>query len=88
MWLILIVCIYPISAIPIRHENNLNYECETNLNCTDRLANSICLNKKCICQFGYKADRCILDEQSLRYRRQINYGKNKNKTKNFVSIEI
>jgi hypothetical protein len=65
MWLVLLLIIHCIFVTAVPHENILNYECETNSNCTNLIANSICFNKK-----------CILEKTDLRYRRQINYGKN------------
>ncbi|CAF2931482.1 unnamed protein product [Rotaria sp. Silwood2] len=74
MWFSLVLIIHCILTTTGQYENILDYECETNMNCTNRLANSICSNKKCICQLGYKLDGCVIERNELRYRRQINYG--------------
>jgi len=76
MWLDLLLIIHCIFATTIQYNNIFDYECATNSNCTNIVPNSICFNKKCICQFGYKSNGCILETNELRYRRQINYGKN------------
>jgi hypothetical protein len=75
MWLDLLLIIPCIFATVIQDNNSSHYECETNFNCTKILANSRCFNKKCICPFGYELNGCRLEENELRYRRQINYGK-------------
>ncbi|CAF0868953.1 unnamed protein product [Rotaria sordida] len=73
MWFSLILIIHCILITTGQYKSLFDYECETNLNCTNHLANSICFNKKCICQFGYKLGGCIVEKNELRYRRQINY---------------
>jgi len=79
MWFGLLLIIHCVFASTTQYNKILGYECETNSNCTNLVPNSICLNKKCICQFGYKSDGCVLEENELRYRRQINYGKKRMK---------
>ncbi len=70
--LLLIHCIF---ATPAQYNNIYDYDCETDSNCTSILANSICINKKCTCQFGYVSNGCKLEKNKSRDRRQINYGK-------------
>lgn len=70
--LLLIHCIFSTTAI---YNNIFNYDCEIDSNCSAILANSICFNKKCICEFGYVSNGCRLEENKVRDRRQTNYGK-------------
>lgn len=65
MRLNLLLIIHCVFSTTIQYNNIFDYACETNSNCTSILANSICFNKK-----------CVLEKNELRYRRQINYGKN------------
>ncbi len=73
--LLLLLLIHCIVATTALYTNIYDYACETNSNCTHLLANSICFNKKCICQFGYVSNGCRLEENRVRNRRQTNYGK-------------
>ncbi|UJR28869.1 hypothetical protein I4U23_010091 [Adineta vaga] len=63
MWLVVLLIIQYVHAIAIDNENIFHYSCETDLNCTYLLPNSICLNKKCV----HKHDE-------VRSRRDLNYG--------------
>jgi hypothetical protein len=75
MWLVLFLIINCVLTKTIYYDSVLRYECTTNENCLGLVPNSMCLNNKCVCKFGYKSDgtsRCVYE---LRYRRQINFGK-------------
>ncbi|CAF0715844.1 unnamed protein product [Adineta steineri] len=63
MWVELLFIIHCVFSAAIQFNKIPNYKCEVDSNCTNRLPNSICFNKK-----------CILKKQQLPHRRQINSG--------------
>ncbi|CAF4145125.1 unnamed protein product [Adineta steineri] len=75
MWLvILLLLIKYVVSKTIYYENVLGYKCQTNENCFHFVPNSICVNNKCICQFGYRSNGLSECVYELRYRRQVNFG--------------
>lgn len=72
----LILIFHGLSVLAIQNNTFHDYACETNFNCSIVLTNSLCLNGKCVCQFGYGSDGCLVQENLPRYRRQIIKGNN------------
>ena len=73
--LIFFLLIEPLLSKSIRYDSALGYGCTKHSHCSGLVPNSMCLNDRCVCRVGYKADgilRCLKDQ---RQRRQADFGK-------------